>query len=342
MYTVTGNRACRKPPSITIGVVAPSRSLGEIKPENIKIGVKNLEALGYNVLFGDSAYHSLYDVDSAGARARDLMAMYGNDNVDIVMAAIGGYSSLEILPYLDYSLIRASKKPLVGFSDITALLNAIYGRTGIVTYLGPHFAVFCQKHLPAYTARSFLTMMESDQPVKLATSCKYADDLWYEDNGGQRNWKPNPGRRIRFDACFRGPPIGGNLETLLALAGTPYFPPSKGRVLLLEEANGKHPLAVRRELVQLRYMGVLDNITALVVGRFWGWTRSVEEGFWDDVTTTVLKDFRKPIITNLDFGHTDPMCTLPIGGNMVYDGTDIFIERSRTAFDESRFSYADQ
>lgn len=313
---------------MTIGVVAPSRPLHAITPENIKIGVKNLEALGCYVRFGEFVHHSLHDVDSAKVRARDLMAMYADDDVDIIMAAIGGYNSLEVLPYLDYGFIRASGKPLVGFSDVTALLNAIYGKTGIATYLGPNFATFCQKQLPAYTTESFLAIMGAGQPVKLATSDKYADDLWYEDNSGRRNWKPNPGRRIRFDACFRGQLIGGNLETFLALAGTPYFPPTKGRVLLLEEANGKSSLAVRRELTQLQYMGVLDDITALVAGRFWGWIRSAEEAFWDDVAATVLKDLRKPIVTNLDFGHTDPMCTLPIGGDMVYDGKDIFVEHT--------------
>ena len=170
-------------------------------------------------------------------------------------------------------------------------------------------------------------MMTSLLPMELKPSETYADDLWYLRNTGIREWKPGSGWKYYNRAPFQGEIVGGNLETLLALAGTPYFPQTKGKVLIIEEANAKQPLAVRREIVQLKIMGVLDEITALVGGRFWGWSRCEEDAFWNDITSTVLSDFHKPILTGLDFGHTDPMCTLPIGGWLKYDGNNLRVYR---------------
>lgn len=314
-------------PQSTIGVIAPSRPLNSITQDNIRIGIRNLERLGYKVKFGKWVNLPLCHKDSARLRALDFMDMLADDSVQCILFAIGGYNSNEILPFLDYEKIARYSKPMIGFSDITAVLNAINKNSGIVTFLGPTFAIFCQENLPDITAESFQHMIGPRSLFAIPNPTVYADDLWFLHNDGVRNWKPARGWKCYHSRPFSAQIVGGNLETLLALAGTPYFPETSGKVLILEEANGKPPLQIRRELVQLRDMGILSGVSALAFGRFWGWSQDEEAEFWDEMAETILQDIQTPLLTNLCFGHTDPIITIPIGGTMLFDEKVVWISR---------------
>lgn len=312
-------------PGGTIGLFAPSNSMDTISKQNIARGIRNLKNLGYHIRIGKAVNCPLSNPDGPRLRAEDLMELLLDDSIDGVLAVIGGYNSIELLPFLDYEQIVQCPKPIIGFSDVTALLNVIHCKTGMTTFLGPNFAIFCQLNIPSFTVESFQQMMESEASVELAESAEYADDLWYLHNDVPRQWKVNTGLRCYRLRPFSGRMVGGNLETLLSLAGTDYFPDIRGKVLLIEEANAKPESLIRRELVQLREMGVLSQIAALVCGRFWGWSQQQQTQFWDQMLSAVLRETSVPILTNADFGHTDPMLTLPIGGEMIFDGKRIQI-----------------
>lgn len=303
-----------------IAIAAPSESLDKIDSENICIGIRNLESMGFRIVFSRHVRVSLNHPKSAILRTEDLMELFCDDQIDGVMAAIGGYSSLEVVGLLDYNRISKYRKPFIGFSDITVLSSVLLKRAQLINYYGPTFAVFCQKNLPEYTKRSFLKLVCSNQPTEIETSEVYADDLWYKNNNGKRQWKKNLGWHFYNCAPFSGRIMGGNLETLLALAGTEYMPDFEDGVLFLEEASGKSDAAVRRELQQLKLMGVFSQIRALVFGRFWGWTQESQTRFFDGVMETLLKEFSKPVIINMDFGHSDPMLTIPLGGFVKFNG----------------------
>ena len=312
-------------PGGTIGLFAPSNPLDTISKQNIARGLQNLKNLGYHVCMGKAVHCPLSSPDSPRQRAEDLMELLLDDSIDGVLAVIGGYNSIELLPYLDYEQIARCPKPIIGFSDVAALLNVIHCKTGLTTFLGPNFAIFCQLNIPSFTVRSFQQMMAPEASVELAVSAEYADDLWYLHNDAPRQWKANTGLHCYRLRPFRGLLVGGNLETLLSLAGTDYFPDTRGKVLLIEEANAKPEALIRRELVQLREMGVLSKIEALICGRFWGWNQQQQMQFWEQMLSTVLRENPVPLVTNVDFGHTDPMLTLPIGGQMIFDGKRIQI-----------------
>lgn len=312
-------------PGGTVGLFAPSNPLETISNQNIAQGLQNLENLGYHVRMGRAVNCPLTSPDSPRQRAEDLMELLVDDSIDGVLAVIGGYNSIELLPYLDYEQIARCPKPIIGFSDVTALLNVVHYKTGMITFLGPNFAIFCQLSMPTFTVRSFQQMMAREVSVELAVSAEYADDLWYLHNNAPRQWKPNTGLHCYGLRPFSGRLVGGNLETLLSLAGTDYFPDTRGKVLLIEEANAKPEALIRRELVQLREMGALSKIEALVCGRFWGWSQQQQTQFWEQMLSTVLWEETVPLLTNVDFGHTDPMLTLPIGGQMTFDGQQILV-----------------
>lgn len=311
----------------TIGVVAPSEPLTAITSENIRCGIRNLEEMGFSVVFSENVRVPLNCPDSARLRAIDLMDFIRSDKIDGIMAAIGGYSSLEILKYLDNKVILDCDKPFIGFSDITVLNNLFLNEAKLINYYGPTFAIFCQRQLPEYTKNSFINMLCSEEQYIVKSSKLYSDDLWYTQNTGEREWKLN-GTWYGYNLkSFEGEIVGGNLETLLALAGTDYFPSCENKVLLLEEAKGKSPMAIRREIQQLRLMKVLSDIQAVLFGRFWGWSQADQREFFDNLMDTVLYGYRKPIIANLDFGHSDPMMTIPIGGMAKFSGDLILLRK---------------
>lgn len=127
-------------PGNEIHVIAPSRSLGIIAPELRETACRRLEELGFRVTFSKYAEEmDRFRSSSADSRAEDLHEAFADPGVKGILTAIGGYNSNQLLSRLDYDLIGKNPKVFCGFSDITALQNAIFAKTGLVTYSGPHF-----------------------------------------------------------------------------------------------------------------------------------------------------------------------------------------------------------
>lgn len=314
-----------------IGVVAPAVPLTAIAEDNIKMGIKNIEDMGFFVKFSENINTSLKDPLSAIKRVQDIHEMFLDDTVKCVMALVGGNSSLELLELLDFNLLRNHPKPFIGFSDITVLNIVLRERANLMNFYGPTFAIFCQKSLPNYTKKHFLEMLTGSEKVLIDNSPFYADDLWYENNDGNRCWKRNLGMRIIRRRKFEGECIGGNLDTLLALAGTPFWPDFEGKILFLEEGNNPSQEKVRRKIMQLKLARVFDKIKGLVFGRIWGWFDNSPETssrlFFDYLSKTILNEYNFGIVVDVDFGHSDPMITIPEGGRIKFDGKDIWINK---------------
>lgn len=313
----------------TIAVISPSESLTKITNDNIQVGVRNLSEMGFHVVFSEHSTLSTGLATSAEARAADFMEMMTCNHVDAVMAAIGGYSSLEIVEFLDIERLSKSTKPFIGFSDVTVLNQLLLTNAKLMNFYGPSFAVFCQNDLPPYTKKSFLQALCTDYNQHVESSLRYADDLWYLNNDGKRCWKRNEGWKAYHQVPFSGRINGGNLETILALAGTKFMPDFSNCVLFLEEANAKPISAIIRELQQLKLMGALNQVRAIIFGRFWGWSQDYQKEFIKCLNNTILRNWELPILYNLDFGHSDPMLTIPLGGIAEYDGENLVLKKRR-------------
>jgi len=302
-------------PGSSVRVIAPSRSLAIISAESRAEADKKLATLGLQVSFGEHAEECDDFLSSpVAARLADLHAAFTDPEVDGIFSVIGGFNSNQLLAGLDYSLVAAHPKVLCGFSDITALSNAIYARTGLVGYSGPHYSSFGMKHHFGYTEVGFVACVMRDGPIELAPAPAWSDDLWYLDQedrhleGGTDWWVLQEGEAA-------GTIVGGNLCTLNLLQGTPYLPSLGGTVVFAEDDDHVKPWDFDRDLVSLLQQPGFGGVTGLVIGRF-----QRETGMTRDLLAQIVASKPElaglPVIGNVDFGHTTPAVTFPIGGTV--------------------------
>ncbi len=300
----------------TVRLVAPSLSASIIETRAWDIGVRRLESKDLKVQVGKHAMGSRgHTSGTIKERADDLMDAFRDPEVDLVMSVIGGFNSNQLLPYLDFDVIRKSRKPFIGYSDVTALNNAILARSGLVNFHGPAFVTFCQPELSPYTERSFdRALLEGVPNVPIEASKCWAEDRWFmKESLGPREWKNNPGWTILREGHAKGNAVGGNLSTLMLLAGTEYWPDMNGAILFLEDDETASPEVFDRDITHLKQMGVFDQVYGLVIGR-----SPTEAGFTaNDSMAMVIDDLLGecdlPVVVNVDIGHTDPMFTIPLG-----------------------------
>ncbi|MGD9797882.1 MAG: S66 peptidase family protein [Acidimicrobiia bacterium] len=302
-------------PGAHVRVVAPSRSLGILNADVRAEADRRLASLGLRVSFGDSvgivdAFHS----SPVEARLADLHAAFADPEVDGILTVIGGFNSNQLLSGLDDDLIRDNPKALCGYSDITALGNAIYARTGVVTYSGPHYASFGMRHHFGYTEDAFRACLFDDAPFDIVPSPTWSDDRWF-DAQDDRHLEPSTGWWVLHEGRASGTIVGGNLCTLNLLQGTSSMPPLDGTVVFVEDDAAVQPWDFDRDLVSLLQQPGFEGVTGLVIGRF-----QRDTGMTRDLLTQLIATKPElaslPVVANVDVGHTSPMITFPIGGSV--------------------------
>lgn len=298
-----------------IRIVAPSKSLGVVSEENRRLAIRALESLGLRVSFGKHLEAcDRFGSSSIEERVSDLHAAFEEPEIKGILTVLGGYNVNQLLPFLDYGLVQKHPKILCGFSDITALQNALWTKAGLVTYSGPHFSTFAQQKGFAYTKEFFQKMLFEAAPVKVEASAQWSDDAWYLDQEN-RAFHANHGMVAFQEGRAEGRLLGGNLGTLQLLRGTPYMPSLEGAVLLLEEVTGAAAAVEEfdRCLESLTQDPTFKGVRALVLGRFETSFKMTSEKL-DHVLKSKKALEAIPIITGVDFGHTCPFFTFPIGG----------------------------
>ncbi len=252
-------------------------------------------------------------------RVEDLHAAFSDPSVHAMITLRGGWNVNQLLPHIDYKLIKKNPKILCGFSDITALGNAIFAKTGLVTYSGPNFSQFCYGQQLQYTYDSFEATLLHDGPIDLQPSAEWTDQ--YFSAGKPWPFEKNPGWHVLGEGTAEGVVIGGNLCTLSLLQGTEYMPEAKDVILLVEDDHETHPRTFDRDLTSLTQQPWFKTVRGLLFGRF---QRSAVNQEFGPVTPAMLDAIvansaalkRLPIIADVDFGHTYPSATLPIGGTI--------------------------
>jgi muramoyltetrapeptide carboxypeptidase len=317
-------------PGDEIRVIAPSTSMIILKEAQVDLAVERLAKLGFNVTFGKNAdAHDEFFSSSIAERIEDLHDAFADPNVKGILTAIGGYNSNQLLKYIDFDLIAANPKIFCGYSDITALQLAIYQKTGLVTYSGPHFSSFGVKHGLEYTMESFLQAVTNDAPYEVVPSKTWSDDAWYLDQEN-RTFHEQNGYLILQEGEAEGKLVGGNLCTMNLLQGTEFMPSLKDSILFIEDDEESHSRSFDRDLQSLLHLPDADSIKALLIGRFQKNSNITEEALRKIISSK--EELRNiPIIANVNIGHVQPFSTLPIGTIATVkaaDGqTEIFIEQ---------------
>lgn len=317
--------ADRLKPSDEIRVIAPSRSMAIIKGEQLRIAQERLNQLGFTVTFGKNAeVHDAFFSSSIEERVDDLHDAFADPNVKGILTVIGGYNANQLLKYIDFELIKSNPKVFCGFSDITALQGAIYRKTGLISYSGPHFSSFGVKHGVEYTLESFISAVTNDAPYEIFPSSHWSDDPWYLDQD-DREFIKQDGYMILHEGQAEGTLIGGNLSTLNLLQGTEYMPSLENSILFIEDDEESHPLAFDRDLQSLLHLPDARGIKGILIGRFQKNSQVTEEALRMIIASKKeLKGI--PVIANVNFGHVHPFATIPIGGKASISAHESSIE----------------
>lgn len=301
-----------------IRVIAPSRNMQILNEDTISTAKSRLEELGFKVTFGKNVMNSFDDELSCASiqdRVSDLHDAFSNKNVKAILTAIGGYNVNQILDDIDYELIKNNPKILCGFSDITALTNAIYAKTGLVTYSGVHFSSFGMKHGFEYSLDYFKKMLMENNLVEVKSSESWSNDSWFI-NQEDRAFEKNEGMQIVYEGKAEGKIIGGNLCTLNLLQGTEYMPDMNNSILFIEDdglAGKEFVKEFDRNFQSLLHAAKGKKINGIVLGRA---EKVCEMNYskWIKILKTKKNLENIPVVINADFGHTTPIFTFPIGG----------------------------
>ena len=297
----------------TVQVIAPACSLGIISQENRKIANQRFAEMGLKVIFGKHVEEiDLFASSSIESRVEDLYEAFCNPEVKAVFAVIGGFNSNQILKYIDWNVIKNNPKIFCGFSDITALNNAIFAKTGLVNYSGPVYATFGEKLGFDYTWEYFKKCIFSNEPFEIKPSLKWSDDKYYLDQE-KRNFIQNEGYLTINEGEAEGTILGANLCTFNLLQGTEFFPDLKNSLLFLEDDETSKAVDFDRNLQSLIHLTEFSGVRGLVLGRFQKATEMTNEKLIKIIKTKKELD-DLPVFANVDFGHTQSMITFPIGG----------------------------
>jgi muramoyltetrapeptide carboxypeptidase len=278
------------PDGAVIGIVAPA---SPVRAEFVERGVVELEKLGFRPRLGANLYRrGRYTAGSVDERLEDLLGLWESPEVDALLAARGGYGSLDLIPRLDRERLRVRPKVIVGASDVTALLSTL-GAWGIVSFHGPMLAQRIARN--DFDADGLLRLIQSPEPAGRL------------DFSGAEPLHPGRGRG-------EGVLHGGCLSLVTALVGTPYLPSWDGSVLFLED-TGVKPYQIDRMLTQLRLSGRLDGVRGIVFGQMPGCEQHPDQGY---TLPEMLREWTAPLGVPVWFGfpsgHTlGPARTLPFG-----------------------------
>jgi muramoyltetrapeptide carboxypeptidase len=283
----------RKPrrlrPGAVIGIAAPASPFDR---ESFDRGVQVLQAMGFQTVIPEGLWNARgYLAGRDEHRADILQRLFADARIDGVICARGGYGSLRILSLLDYERLAAHPKVFIGFSDVTALLSAIAGRCGFVTFHGP--VVTSLAAASDHTLAAFQAAIASDAPLILRPPAAVS---------------VRPGRAT-------GVVCGGNLTTLCHLIGTPFQPSFRNRILLLED-RGEAPYRIDRMLTQLKLAGCLEGIRGLVLGSF---TDCGSEAEILEIIHERFAEANIPVLAGMEAGHAEPNLTLPLGAAAILD-----------------------
>jgi muramoyltetrapeptide carboxypeptidase len=285
-----------KPPALRqgdrIAVVAPASPFAR---DEFEAGIAELRRLGFEPVYDDSVFaRTRYTAGDAPLRARAFRQAWADPGIRGLIAARGGYGSVQILPHLDPDEIRRTPKVFVGYSDNTSVLTFLTDHCGLVSFHGPMLEGRLARGIAGYDRDSFTRVLMSAAPAGPIV---------------------HPQLEVLRRGEASGVLTGGTLTQLAASLGTPYaFNPPAGHILFIDEV-AERPYRIDRLLMQMRLAGVLGRASAIVFGEL---PRCDEPGTAGpavrDVLRDLLADFRGPVLFGLPSGHTNGAClTLPFG-----------------------------
>ncbi|VEN73587.1 conserved hypothetical protein [Candidatus Desulfarcum epimagneticum] len=276
----------------TLGVASPAASFDK---EAFEKGARALESMGFSLMIPGGPYEKNgYLAADDAHRAQELNRLFADPDVKGIVCARGGYGSIRILSRLDYGLIRENPKVFAGFSDISALLWAIWMKTGLAVFHSPNVTTL--KDASRKTADAMRSAFSSGSPLDIVA---------------QNGVELRPG-------SASGPLAGGNLTTLCHLTGTPFAPDFGGHILFLEDV-GEPAYKIDRALSHMKLAGCFDHVAGVVLGSFHDCGPA---GDIYSICKDIFGEYGVPVLAGFESGHGRDNLALPMGVEAVLDARD--------------------
>ncbi|GAA2106888.1 LD-carboxypeptidase [Kitasatospora saccharophila] len=316
----------------TIGIVSPSSPGASVLTDEVARGTRALEKLGFQVRFLPNALgrHG-WTAAPVAARIADLHAAFVDPTIHAVLYSLGGLHSAQVLDGLDMEVIATNPKILCGYSDATSLLSAVHEHTGLITFYGPALIPQFGELPEPYpeTSAHFLRVTTEASAAGPCPRIPYTvTDLDFgrrEREQRPRDRSVAPPRRVLQPGSATGPAVVACLPSLRDLVGTPWQPATAGRVLFLETTEPPYSAAAAdADLWHLRNAGMLEGVAAVVLGRTIGWDPAEVEGFVTAIREC-LDSPGIPLLADFEFGHANPILTIPNGILVQVAGDEVSI-----------------
>lgn len=268
-------KALRLQKNDKIGIISPSDPVtADLIPQFNK-GIGCLKNLGFEVLMAKNALSNTLGYSATPEeKAEDINAMFKDPSIKAIICSQGGATANVCLPFSNWEVIGRNPKIFLGISDITVLLNAIYTKTGLITFHGNDVAWGFGREPKPYDKQEFIDRF---------INCK----IGLVNSNGKR-------ATIRGGTAT-GRLLGGNLGCLLKLAGTPYFPDFEASILFIE-SYGFSPEGSYCNFVQLEQMGVFDKVKGIIVGYIYDEYADQRKVNMEDVLERATSKYHLPIL----------------------------------------------
>ena len=284
----------------TIGIVAPSNPITEKDKEYIRNSIKLFENMGFKIKLSKNIYKNTLGYSATPEeKADDINEMFFDEEVKAIVSAVGGDNSFNCLSLIDYENISKNPKIICGYSDATNYLEAIYTKTGLITY-------------------HHLEMVDLGKKLKKDFELSQFKKVLIDGILGEV--EKNSEYKILQKGCVEGIIVGGNVPSLVTLLNTEYFPDLTNKILFLEiYASSTDFVLADRYIGLLKYHGVFDKIKGLWIGHYEGDTNDIKI---EDIFMEHLKEYNFPILKCDDFGHDCEKVVIPIGARVRLDANN--------------------
>jgi muramoyltetrapeptide carboxypeptidase len=277
----------------TVGVVTLGSPLAA---DVINARINFLKSMGFNVILGQYVYsQNGFLAGTDQERAFDLMSMFENEQVTMILPSRGGVGVAGILPYLDYNSIQRNPKIITGYSDITVLLNVLFQYANLITFQSLMLIDF-KPNTPAYNYNQFFSATSLVSPYR------------------QIQNPPDVPLVSRVQGDVTGPIVGGNLTSFIDTLGTPFEIDTRGKILLLEETH--EPInTVYRYMNHLKLAGKFQDCSGIIMGECTGCQVAYGKSY-EDLINEFVVPLGKPLMTNLTTAHGTYKAAIPIGATV--------------------------
>lgn len=316
-----------------IGFFSSSTPITALSPERFARAKKFLKSKGCILVAGDlTGRKDCYRAGSIKQRATEINQLIHDETIDVLMATIGGVNTNSILKYIDFDYLQAHPKIIVGYSDTTAFLLAVYTQAPACRVLyGPALvALFGEFSLLVdYTWASFEQVIDNPTNITMTAPQFWTDEQVNWDNFTQPKKLISNHWGYKQASTLEGKIIGGNLDTMSGIIGSKYFPKFSVNDLLLIEDAEKDVAIVEKNFAMLDNLGVFDQVKGIILGKHALFDDLKTQRRPIDILLEILGPRPIPVIYDYDSCHTVPMMTTPLGSYAKFNAKTMQVSFSK-------------